>query len=387
MILFLCAPAVLINLDKVCIKRIQKSLWSIVMNIFCWASAWACKEVSNRQSIHDRATWNCLALPQLLVILRRWILTREWRGLCSISADMIFIKNFTPADFPQFRNLPKKSRKITNLSIGNHQQVLMMLKSRSPGRQNLKCSVVECWSWYKQHQICGRFGGQCPVFGATRCGMPGLVGKDGTFFSCERPCWCCPGVIGKEVKFWLFLVPTRDGRGRFFFLWGGVGWGKGQNLWGWGGARQGSKSPGVLRGGMGRSSLVPTINCPDICIETLLQVPDCTSNVYSSWAAFLRCWTDLGCKEEEIRPLLGGSYPLPARSIPARKLQTWVGIVCTVQCTPPVLIILVHSVVIFYYCIKWSVWARCSLCIMWRETISSEMNKLGVMIKVIDDIS
>ena len=44
MILFLCAPAVLINLDKVCIKRIQKSLWSIVMNIFCWASAWACKE-------------------------------------------------------------------------------------------------------------------------------------------------------------------------------------------------------------------------------------------------------------------------------------------------------------------------------------------------------
>ena len=69
MILFLCAPAVLINLDKVCIKRIQKSLWSIVMNIFCWASAWACKEVSNRQSIHDRgrATWNCLALPQLLV--------------------------------------------------------------------------------------------------------------------------------------------------------------------------------------------------------------------------------------------------------------------------------------------------------------------------------
>ena len=67
MILFLCAPAVLINLDKVCIKMIQKSLWSIVMNIFCWASAWACKEVSNRQSIHDRATWNCLALPQLLV--------------------------------------------------------------------------------------------------------------------------------------------------------------------------------------------------------------------------------------------------------------------------------------------------------------------------------
>ena len=254
-------------------------------------------------------------------------------------------------------------------------------------QQNVKCSVVESWSWYKQHQICGRFGGQCPVFGATRCGMPGLVGKDGTFFSCKRPCWCCPGVIGKEVKFWLFLVPTRDGRGRFFFLWGGVGWGKGQNLWGWGGARQGSKSPGVLRGGMGRSSLVPTINCPDICIETLLQVPDCTSNVYSSWAAFLRCWTDLGCKEEEIRPLLGGSYPLPARSIPARKLQTWVGIVCTVQCTPPVLIILVHSVVIFYYCIKWSVWARCSLCIMWRETISSEMNKLGVMIKVIDDIS
>ena len=161
MILFLCAPAVLINLDKVCIKMIQKSLWSIVMNIFCWASAWACKEVSNRQSIHDRgrATWNCLALPQLLV-------------------------------------------------------------------------------------------------------------------TCE-----------------------------------------------------------------------------------------------------------------EIRPLLGWSYPLPARSIPARKLQTWVGIVCTVQCIPPVLIILVHSVVIFYYCIKWSVWARCSLCIMWRETISSEMNKLGVMIKVIDDIS
>ena len=38
MILFLCAPAVLINLEKVSIKRIQKSLWSIAMNIFRWAS-------------------------------------------------------------------------------------------------------------------------------------------------------------------------------------------------------------------------------------------------------------------------------------------------------------------------------------------------------------
>ena len=175
-----------------------------------------------------------------------------------------------------------------------------------------------------------------------------------------------------------FIRRFRDGRVRVFFC----GAGQGSKSSGRGGARQGSKSPGVLRGGMGRSSLVPTINCHDICIETLLQVPDCTSNVYSSWAAFLRCWTDLGCKEEEIRPLLGGSYPLPARSIPARKLQTWVGIVCTVQCTPPVLILLVHSVLytfqmwkevgILYYCSKWCVCPGWSLC---RETISSEMNK------------
>ena len=69
MILFLCAPAVLINLDKVCIKMIQKSLWSIVMNIFCWA--WvhelARRLGTDRAFTKEQATWNCLALPQLLV--------------------------------------------------------------------------------------------------------------------------------------------------------------------------------------------------------------------------------------------------------------------------------------------------------------------------------
>ena len=108
-----------------------------------------------------------------------------------------------------------------------------------------------------RYQICGRFGGQCPVFGATRCGMPGLVGKNGGFFTCKRPCWCCPGGIGKEVKFWLVLVPTK--------------------------------------------------NCPDSCIETHVQVLDCPSNVHCGWAPFLRCWTDFGCQEKQVGSLLGGS--------------------------------------------------------------------------------
>ena len=62
----------------------------------------------------------------------------------------------------------------------------------------------------------------------------------------------------------------------------GAGQGKGQNLRVFCGAGWGSP---FFRGAgprsEGRSSLVPTINCPDICIETLVQVPDCTSNVYS----------------------------------------------------------------------------------------------------------
>ena len=38
MILFLCAPEVLTNLDQVSIKMIQKRLWNVAMNIFRWVS-------------------------------------------------------------------------------------------------------------------------------------------------------------------------------------------------------------------------------------------------------------------------------------------------------------------------------------------------------------
>ena len=40
--------------------------------------------------------------------------------------------------------------------------------------------------------------------------MPRMVGKDGGFFGCVRLCWCCPGGIGKEVKFCLVLVSTKN---------------------------------------------------------------------------------------------------------------------------------------------------------------------------------
>ena len=160
-----------------------------------------------------------------------------------------------------------------------------------------------------RYQICGRFGGQCPVFGATRCGMPGLVGKNGGFFTCKRPRWCGPGGIGKEVKFWLVLVPTK--------------------------------------------------NCPDSCIETHAQVLDCPSNVHCGWAPFLRCWTDFGCQEKQVGSLLGGSYPLLARIILAGNLQAWVGVVCT----PPLLIhvLLVHNVYLIFYRNKWCVCSGWSL--------------------------
>ena len=170
MILFLCAPAVLINLEQVSIKMIHKRLWNVAMNIFR----------------HHQ---------QVLIMLRKQSLGSRW--------------------LKDERRRDKRRQVIKNI-----------IKLR----QNLKCSAVESSSWYEQHQICWRFGGQCPVFWATRCGMPGLVGKDGTKFSCERPCWCCPGGIGKEVKFWVFLLPTKGWTGQIFFLWGGAGQGKGQNL-------------------------------------------------------------------------------------------------------------------------------------------------------------
>ena len=112
-----------------------------------------------------------------------------------------------------------------------------------------------------------------------------------------------PGGIGKEVKFWLVLVPTK--------------------------------------------------NCPDSCIETHVQVLDCPSNVHCDWAPFLRCWTDFGCQEKQVGSLLGGSYPLLARSILAGNLQAWVGVVCT----PPLLIhvLLVHSVYLIFYRNTWCV--------------------------------
>ena len=128
----------------------------------------------------------------------------------------------------------------------------------------------------------------------------------------QRSCWCCPGGIGKEVKFCLVLVSTK--------------------------------------------------NCPDSCIETHVQVLDCPGNVHCGWAPFLRSWTDFGRQEEQVGSLLGGSYPLLARSILAGNLQAWVGVVCT----PPLLInvLLVHSVYLIFYR---STWCVCVLAGHWPK--------------------
>ena len=83
-------------------------------------------------------------------------------------------------------------------------------------------------------------------------------------------------------------------------------------------------------------------------IKLDVQVFDCTSNVHSSGAALLCCWTDIGRKEKQAGPILGWSHPLPTRSFLAGNVQAWMG----VKCTPLVLVlhVIVHNLHLNKWC-------------------------------------
>ena len=83
-------------------------------------------------------------------------------------------------------------------------------------------------------------------------------------------------------------------------------------------------------------------------IKLDVQVFDCTSNVNSSGAALLCCWTDIGRKEKQAGPILGWSHPLPTRSFLAGNVQAWMG----VKCTPLVLVlhVIVHNLHLNKWC-------------------------------------
>ena len=78
-----------------------------------------------------------------------------------------------------------------------------------------------------------------------------------------------------------------------------------------------------------------------LTIKLDVQVFDCTSNVHSSGAALLCCWTDIGREEKQAGPILGWSHPLPTWSFLAGNMQAWVG----VNSTPLVLVlhVIVHN--------------------------------------------
>ena len=88
-----------------------------------------------------------------------------------------------------------------------------------------------------------------------------------------------------------------------------------------------------------------TRSCYELCS---CHVFDCTSNVHSSGAALLCCWTDIGRKEKQAGPILGWSHPLPTRSFLAGNVQAWMG----VKCTPLVLVlhVIVHNLHLNKWC-------------------------------------